>query len=91
VLLVKPQFEAGPGGVGRGGVVRDASVWARAIEGVAEACRAAGAGPRAVMASPVPGPAGNVEFPLHATKGEPGGAIDVEAAIEQARRLGVPA
>ena len=31
LLLVKPQFEAGPEGVGRGGVVRDPDVWMRVI------------------------------------------------------------
>ena len=68
VLLVKPQFEAGPADVGRGGVVRDDEVWRRAIRGVAAACAEPGLAPRGVMASPLPGPAGNVEFPLHAVR-----------------------
>jgi len=87
VLLVKPQFEAGRKDVGKGGVVRDPAVWARTVESVAEACTASGVGPRAVMASPRPGPAGNVEFPLHAVKdGEPR-VLDVAAAVEEGRRL----
>jgi 23S rRNA (cytidine1920-2'-O)/16S rRNA (cytidine1409-2'-O)-methyltransferase len=92
VLLVKPQFEAGPKRVGRGGVVRDADGWRDAISGVVRACEDAGLAPRAVMASPLPGPAGNVEFPLHAVKGEdadPGrDRPDVDAAIDEARRIG---
>jgi 23S rRNA (cytidine1920-2'-O)/16S rRNA (cytidine1409-2'-O)-methyltransferase len=83
VLLVKPQFEAPRDDVGPRGVVREPEVWRRAIEGVAEALRACGARPLAVMASPLPGPAGNVEFLLHATtRGLPEGPVDgIEAAI----------
>ncbi len=88
VLLVKPQFEAGPADVGRGGVVRDDEVWRRAIRGVAAACAEAGLAPRAVMASPLPGPAGNVEFPLHATGGGEPAEIDVDAAIDEGREIG---
>jgi 23S rRNA (cytidine1920-2'-O)/16S rRNA (cytidine1409-2'-O)-methyltransferase len=81
VLLIKPQFEAGPSDVGRGGVVRDPAIWRRAVSGVAEACRAAGLGPRDVMPSPLPGPAGNVEFFLHARAGGPGRELDLDAAM----------
>jgi 23S rRNA (cytidine1920-2'-O)/16S rRNA (cytidine1409-2'-O)-methyltransferase len=84
VLLVKPQFEAGAADVGRGGVVRDPDVWRRAVEEVAGACDVAGAPPVAAMASPLRGPAGNVEFLLHARVGGGPGALDVDAAIAQA-------
>jgi 23S rRNA (cytidine1920-2'-O)/16S rRNA (cytidine1409-2'-O)-methyltransferase len=90
VLLVKPQFEAGPGDVGRGGVVRDRAVWRRTVERVATACTGAGLAPVGVMASPLPGPAGNVEFPLHAVRGGAGVVLDVAAAIEEAGRIGGP-
>jgi 23S rRNA (cytidine1920-2'-O)/16S rRNA (cytidine1409-2'-O)-methyltransferase len=69
VLLVKPQFEAGRKLVGKGGVVRDAEVWRSAIEGVAGECRRQGLPPSEVIASPLRGPAGNVEFLLHAQAG----------------------
>ena len=88
VLLVKPQFEAGPKDVGRGGVVRDPTVWRRAIGRVADACAALGLAVVGVMASPLPGPAGNVEFPLHAILGPAAGAPDVDAAIAEAERIG---
>ncbi|HEX9717346.1 MAG TPA: TlyA family RNA methyltransferase [Actinomycetota bacterium] len=87
VLLVKPQFEARPDEVAEGGVVRDPAVWRRAVERVAEACTGAGLAPQAVMASPLPGPAGNVEFFLHATKGGPVRAVDVTLAMDEGRRM----
>jgi 23S rRNA (cytidine1920-2'-O)/16S rRNA (cytidine1409-2'-O)-methyltransferase len=87
VLLIKPQFEAGPADVGRGGVVRDEAVWARCIERVETACREAGLMPVGVMASPLLGLAGNAEFPLHARKGAAAGEPDLAAAIEEGRAL----
>ncbi len=85
---MKPQFEAGPADVGRGGVVRDPAVWRRAIEDVAAACSAAGLGPLGVMASPLAGPAGNVEYLLHAGEGAAAEVLDIAAAIEDGRRIG---
>jgi 23S rRNA (cytidine1920-2'-O)/16S rRNA (cytidine1409-2'-O)-methyltransferase len=87
ILLVKPQFEAGRADVGRG-VVRDPETWARTIEGVASSCEAAGLGTRGVMASPLTGPAGNVEFLLHARKGDPSIPLDLDAAIAQGHAVG---
>jgi 23S rRNA (cytidine1920-2'-O)/16S rRNA (cytidine1409-2'-O)-methyltransferase len=62
LLLVKPQFEAGREQVGAGGVVRDLTVRARTVERVAVAAGDLGWGTAAVVTSPLPGPAGNVEF-----------------------------
>ncbi len=62
VLLVKPQFEAGKGNVGAGGVVRDARQRAEAVVSVADAARRLGLGVAGLTASPLPGPAGNVEY-----------------------------
>jgi 23S rRNA (cytidine1920-2'-O)/16S rRNA (cytidine1409-2'-O)-methyltransferase len=80
LLLVKPQFEAGRADVGSGGVVRDPSVWRRVLDEVIAAGGSLGLGARAVMASPLPGPAGNVEFMLQLGPGTGGGA-DVDAAV----------
>jgi 23S rRNA (cytidine1920-2'-O)/16S rRNA (cytidine1409-2'-O)-methyltransferase len=68
VLLVKPQFEAGRADVGRGGVVRDPATWRRVVLDVSAACGALALAPRGVIASPAPGPAGNIEFLLHAVR-----------------------
>ncbi len=88
VLLVKPQFEAGREHVGRGGVVRDPDVWRRAIASAAEASGWAGAGAIGVTTSPITGPAGNIEFFLHARKGQGARALDVDGAIDVAAELG---
>jgi 23S rRNA (cytidine1920-2'-O)/16S rRNA (cytidine1409-2'-O)-methyltransferase len=88
VLLVKPQFESRKQDVGKGGVVRDAEVWRGAIVAVARACEAVGASPRAVMASPLPGPAGNIEFLLHAGGGMPDDVVlDIDVALEEGSML----
>ena len=61
-LLVKPQFEAGREEVGRGGVVKDPAVRATAVRSVSSAAAELGWGTVGVVTSPLPGPAGNVEF-----------------------------
>jgi 23S rRNA (cytidine1920-2'-O)/16S rRNA (cytidine1409-2'-O)-methyltransferase len=65
LVLVKPQFEAGRGEVGKGGVVRDPTVHRRVLHDVAEAALAWGARTAAVVDSGLPGPKGNREFFLH--------------------------
>ena len=74
--------------MGSGGVVRDPDAWRDAILGVADAVSEHGLSPIAVMASPLPGPAGNIEFPLHATVGSAATVVlDVEGALEEARAI----
>jgi len=62
VLMVKPQFEVGKERIPAGGVVRDPLVRAEAVRGVARSALELGLGVRGVTASPLPGPAGNVEY-----------------------------
>ncbi len=70
VVLVKPQFEAGPEHVGRGGLVRDPVVRAAVIRGVAEDFASFGFGAVGVTRSPLAGRrAGNVEYPLRLLRG----------------------
>jgi 23S rRNA (cytidine1920-2'-O)/16S rRNA (cytidine1409-2'-O)-methyltransferase len=71
VLLVKPQFEVGKGRVGAGGVVRDPGLRAEAVASVAAAAREAGLGVSGLAASPLPGPAGNVEYFLWLRRSAP--------------------
>jgi 23S rRNA (cytidine1920-2'-O)/16S rRNA (cytidine1409-2'-O)-methyltransferase len=78
VALIKPQFEAGPGEVGKGGVVRDPAVHARVCAEV-EAWVAAQPGWRVtgIVQSPITGPEGNVEFLIAAERGAAGSAQPV--------------
>ncbi len=62
VLLVKPQFEAGRARVGKGGVVRDPEVHRAVLREVRDGLRGAGLFVVDVMASPLRGADGNVEF-----------------------------
>lgn len=83
LVLVKPQFEAGADDVVRGGVVRDPGVWRRVLDEVTTAFAAAGVRPQGLMASPVQGPAGNVEFLLFARRDAPAAAIDLDAVVAE--------
>ncbi|MCX5987405.1 MAG: TlyA family RNA methyltransferase [Chloroflexi bacterium] len=64
VALVKPQFEAGASQVGKGGVVRNPAVHRTVLGTVAHAAVGLGLVPQGLIASPVRGQAGNVEFLL---------------------------
>jgi 23S rRNA (cytidine1920-2'-O)/16S rRNA (cytidine1409-2'-O)-methyltransferase len=66
VLLVKPQFEAAPGEVEAGGVVRDAATRARVAAEVAADVERLGFAARGLVESPLPGAEGNVEYLLAA-------------------------
>ncbi|GAB3667551.1 hemolysin [Actinocorallia lasiicapitis] len=71
VMMVKPQFEVGKAKVGAGGVVRDPELRKEAVRLVAAHAGTLGLGVRGVTASPLPGPAGNVEYFLWLRAGEP--------------------
>ena len=64
LVLVKPQFEVGKDKVGKGGVVRDHSLHAEAVEGVVNESKKYGWNPKGLIASPLKGPAGNQEYLL---------------------------
>jgi len=81
VVMVKPQFEVGREKLGAGGVVRDPNLRKAAVIDVADSAFDVGLGTMAIVASPLPGPAGNVEYFLWLRRGAP--AIDHEA-LDQA-------
>jgi 23S rRNA (cytidine1920-2'-O)/16S rRNA (cytidine1409-2'-O)-methyltransferase len=65
VILVKPQFEAGRGQVGKGGIVRDPEIHRAVCERVERAVRECGFR-TAILDSPILGAEGNKEFLLYA-------------------------
>jgi 23S rRNA (cytidine1920-2'-O)/16S rRNA (cytidine1409-2'-O)-methyltransferase len=62
VALVKPQFEAGRGRLGKGGVVRNPAVHRAVLVEITDWAAGQGLGLQGVIRSPITGPAGNVEF-----------------------------
>lgn len=68
LMLVKPQFELQPGQVGKGGIVRDESLYPFIEQRLRDACEALGLTVRAWFDSPIEGGDGNREFFIHATK-----------------------
>jgi 23S rRNA (cytidine1920-2'-O)/16S rRNA (cytidine1409-2'-O)-methyltransferase len=69
VALIKPQFEAGAGRVGKGGVVRDPEIHREVRDRIAEwVATQPGWHVVGIAESPITGPAGNKEFLLYAQK-----------------------
>ena len=66
IALVKPQFEVGPGRVGKGGVVKDEAARQDALEGVRGFLEAAGWRVAGAIDSPVEGSDGNREYLIYA-------------------------
>jgi 23S rRNA (cytidine1920-2'-O)/16S rRNA (cytidine1409-2'-O)-methyltransferase len=87
VLMVKPQFEVGRERLGSGGVVRDPAARTDAVRQVADAAGRLGLGANGVVASPLPGPSGNVEYFLWLHREAP--PLD-DAALRRAVEEGPP-
>jgi len=84
LIMVKPQFEVGKEKLGAGGVVRDATLRKEAVASVAATALKLGLGCLGVVASPLPGPSGNVEYFLWLSKAEQALLeVDLDLAIEK--------
>lgn len=83
LLMVKPQFEIGRERLGAGGVVRNLDHHHEAVCTVGNAARAAGLAIKAVAPSPLPGPAGNVEYFLYMSRNG-SDDLDLDEAVAQA-------
>lgn len=68
IALIKPQFEAGPEEVGKGGVVRDPEVHRRVCGEVGTWLEESGWAVAGLTKSPITGPMGNVEFLIAAER-----------------------
>lgn len=75
VCLVKPQFEAGKGKVGKKGVVRDPAVHQEVCEKIYDFCTGQGFGLKGMTFSPIKGPEGNIEYLFYLSKDEGGTAV----------------
>ncbi|SDN33071.1 TlyA family RNA methyltransferase [Actinomyces ruminicola] len=83
LLMVKPQFEVGKQRLGHGGVVRDPELHVESVLTVCECAHGLGLGIDAVTASPLPGPAGNVEYFVNMHAGQAGSQTDLTGAALQ--------
>jgi 23S rRNA (cytidine1920-2'-O)/16S rRNA (cytidine1409-2'-O)-methyltransferase len=83
LALVKPQFEVGRAGVGKGGVVRDADLRRGALVAVGEAARGMGAAVMGYASSGLPGPKGNRESFVWLADPSRGGIADLERAAAE--------
>lgn len=68
VALIKPQFEAGRGQVGKKGVVRDINVHYDVIKTITEFAAETGFSPAGLSFSPIKGPEGNIEYLIYLKK-----------------------
>ncbi len=85
--MVKPQFEVGRERLGAGGVVRDPGLRGAALAEVTAAARDLGWVLGGAVASPLPGPSGNVEYFLRLTRrGEDVGDPALRIAVEEGPR-----
>jgi 23S rRNA (cytidine1920-2'-O)/16S rRNA (cytidine1409-2'-O)-methyltransferase len=80
IPLIKPQFEAGKGQVGKGGVVRDPEIHRSVLREILGFAAEHGFAAEGLIASPIFGPAGNREFLAHLVKG-PSNSTDLDSMI----------
>jgi 23S rRNA (cytidine1920-2'-O)/16S rRNA (cytidine1409-2'-O)-methyltransferase len=85
--MVKPQFEVGRERLGAGGVVRDPQHRADAVIQVAGVARELGWPAHGVVRSPLPGPAGNVEFFLWLRRADRSDSDTLEIDAEEITRI----
>ena len=90
VALVKPQFEAGRGQVGKKGVVSDIKIHRRVLDRTLGLLPEAGLKPLGLTFSPIKGPEGNIEYLLWFCPGEsalPVAGIDLSVADQAFAKL----
>ena len=88
VPMVKPQFEVGKDRLGSGGVVREPQLRASAVLDVIAEAATLGLAVHGVVASPLPGPAGNVEYFLWLRRGAAVAPQRAAELVDEAVRKG---
>ena len=89
VCLIKPQFEAGRGKVGKNGVVRDKQVHADVIKKIYNFCLENGFDVLGLDYSPIKGPEGNIEYLIHIRRSDSPqafGICDIDGLVEESHR-----
>ena len=85
VCLIKPQFEAGRGKVGKNGVVRDKNIHIDVIRKIYEYCLSNGFDVVGLDFSPIKGPEGNIEYLIYIRRSDEPKALkefDIEELAE---------
>ena len=82
ICLVKPQFEAGKGKVGKKGVVRDATVHLEVLENCLGYAQDSGFSVTGLDFSPVKGPQGNIEYLMCVKRSDAPEALPLERLAE---------
>lgn len=84
ISLIKPQFEAGPENIGRGGLVKDKKIHVKVIEKLFLSASKAGLAPCDLLPSPIRGGDGNVEYLTLFKKGEAVSFPDIKSVVDAA-------
>ena len=90
VALIKPQFEAGRGQVGKKGVVKDINIHLSVVENVVSFAQNIGFSVCGLTFSPIKGPEGNIEYLAYLKKGvstDLSDSIDIKSVINQSHSV----
>ncbi len=85
VCLIKPQFEAGRGRLGKGGVVRDSRVHREVLEELLAFFPVLGLSVHGLIRSPILGSEGNLEFLCHLRPGAGGAVPELRSIVEESK------
>lgn len=87
IALIKPQFEAGKGSVGKNGVIKDAKIHQQVLEDILEFAAQSDYLVKELSYSPITGGEGNIEFLAHLVASEKGSiesSVNIDEVIETA-------
>ena len=87
VALIKPQFEAGRGQVGKKGVVRDINIHYSVVEAVLAFAESIGFSVCGLSFSPIKGPEGNIEYLAYLKKGGVSEKIAVKEIVDKSHEV----
>jgi len=86
IALIKPQFEAGKGKVGKKGVVKDPEIHKEVLTAFVQNAESAGFFVKGLTYSPVKGPKGNIEYLGWLNTKDEEVSIDIERTVKSAHK-----